>query len=164
MTLPNNYKKYIEEHRANVLKAYNWLVENAIIEPNFEWEAIIYQHDMSKFSKYEFKAYEDYFYGKYRSSEVTAAFEEAWLHHIHSNPHHWNYWILVDDEIKPLKMPEKYAVEMLCDWFAFSFKKGNLTEILSWYEYNKNKMILHSETREFIENLLNKIKEVLIEI
>lgn len=61
-------------------------------------------------------------------------------------------------------MPEKYAVEMLCDWFAFSFKKGNLTEILSWYEYNKNKMILHSETREFIENLLNKIKEVLTEI
>lgn len=163
------YKEYIEEHRKNVRKAYNWLVNHNIISANSELEENIYRHDMSKYAIAEFDGYKDYFF---RDSDtdmdlyiVKRNFEYAWLHHIHSNPHHWNYWLLVDDkEFKPLKMPENYVLEMICDWFAFSFKKNRLEEVLNWYNANKTNMILHDTTRVYVEFILNKIEEELKKI
>ena len=160
------YKEYIEEHRKNVRKAYDWLVDHKIISTNLELEENIYKHDLSKYSMAEFAGYKDYFYPdkdvKIDSFIAKKNFDYAWLHHIHFNPHHWNYWLLIDDkEFKPLKMPEIYVLEMICDWFAFSFKKNRLEEVLNWYNVNKTNMILHDMTREYVEFILNKIKEEL---
>ena len=58
-------------------------------------------------------------------------------------------------------MPEEYALEMVCDWWAFSHKSGNLKEIFDWYKSHKKNMILHEKTRKFVEDLLDKIKEIL---
>lgn len=49
---------------------------------------------------------------------VDYDFNIAWLHHIHNNPHHWNHWIIQNDTdgVEVIRMPEKYAKEMVADW------------------------------------------------
>jgi hypothetical protein len=54
--------------------------------------------DLSKFDDAEYEAYDKYFHGPSKTAEVKAAFDVAWLHHIHMNPHHWQHWVLVNDD------------------------------------------------------------------
>lgn len=154
------YTQYIVEHKANVEKAYRWIVDHNIFE-NCEIPVNIIEHDLSKYGADEYKAYDDYFYGK-RNKEVEREFNYAWLHHIHNNPHHWQYWVLKHDDEpeEALEMPLEYAVEMICDWWSFSFKTGNLYEIFDWYKKHKG-MVLHEKTRKFVEDTLDKIKKAL---
>ena len=58
-------------------------------------------------------------------------------------------------------MPYNYIIEMICDWWAFSWKSGNLYEIFDWYDKHKEYMILHNSTRKSVEYILNRIKEKL---
>ena len=64
--------------------------------------------------------------------EVEDRFDAAWLHHQHNNPHHWQHWLLREDDggTKALEMDHLYVVEMVCDHWAFSWVKGDLYEIL----------------------------------
>ena len=160
------YDNYLEQHRGNVAKGWEWLKEN-IPEVGVyidECDQLIsYYHDASKNDVVEYRAYDDYFYGKNRSFTVVQNFNYAWLHHIHNNPHHWQHWILVhDDPDEPetiLEMPRKYAIEMICDWWAFSWAKDNLHEIFKWYNEHKDYIKLHPRTRAFVEDLLDRIGE-----
>ena len=156
------YTQYIVEHKANVEKAYRWLVDHNIFE-DCEFPVNIIEHDLSKYGVEEYKAYDDYFYGK-KTEAVKREFDYAWLHHIHNNPHHWQYWVLVNDEdgTYALEMPLNYVIEMICDWWSFSFKTGNLYEIFDWYKKH-DKMVLHEKTKKFVEDTLDKIKKVLDE-
>ena len=56
-------------------------------------------------------------------------------------PHHWQYWVLINDNPEEgevlIEMPYNYILEMICDWWAFSWAKGNLNEIFPWYEERK---------------------------
>ena len=153
------YTEYIIDHCANVRKAYEWLVSHKIIADKFMHR--IHTHDLSKYSDDEYGAYDKYFYGKEKTKEVKEAFNFAWLHHIHANPHHWQHWVLIndDDGTNALEMPEEYVVEMLCDHLAFSFRENKLDEIFDWYKSHKNIMILHKKSRELYESLLNKYKD-----
>ena len=47
--------------------------------------------------KEEYFAYATYFYGK-KTSQVEKNFDYAWLHHQKENPHHWQYWLLHNDD------------------------------------------------------------------
>lgn len=154
------YTDYIITHRSNVKKAYNWLRENKIITKNLD--AQITMHDISKYSDEEYLAYDEYFYGKEKTEKVESDFNYAWLHHIHKNPHHWQYWVLKHDDEpeEALEMPENYVYEMICDWWSFSFKINKLDEIFSWYEKHKG-MVLHKNTRKLVEDILEKIKKAL---
>lgn len=156
------YNKYIQSHWDNVIKAYEWLVGHDLVYGVGKGIAMnILTHDASKYGPAEFKPYEDYFYGE-RTPEVEEKFNRAWLHHIHNNPHHWEHWCIVQaNGCQALEMPREYAYEMVCDWWAFSHKKGNLWEIFDWYEKNKREMLLHPNTREFVEDLLGKIRKIL---
>ncbi len=155
------YTDYIITHRSNVKKAYNWLRENKIITKNLDVQ--ITMHDISKYSEEEYSAYDEYFYGKEKTEKVESDFNYAWLHHIHANPHHWQYWVLKHDDEpeEALEMPENYVYEMICDWWSFSFKINKLDEIFSWYENHKD-MVLHKNTRKLVEDILEKIKRALI--
>ena len=184
--LDSEYAEYLEQHISNVQKGYKWLSENLpdlLSEDNYieetayygELSEIIAQHDKSKFNKipdvenyYELKcewdAYDDYFYGT-RTPEVEEAFDRAWLSHIHSNPHHWQHWLLQNDDpkigLRILDMPYVFIIEMICDWWAFSWKSGNLYEIFSWYDKNKVGILVSDKTRKSIEKILDAIREVL---
>ena len=154
------YNTYIIEHVDNVKKAYFWLKDHNIIKEDILDQLNL--HDASKYTDEEYKAYDDYFYGT-KTKADKEAINYAWLHHIHHNPHHWQYWVLVndDDGTLGLEMPENYVYEMVCDHWAFSHKSGNLYEIFDWYKSHKKNMILHENTRKLYENILDKIKEEL---
>lgn len=163
--MSSQYDNYLTEHKENVAKGFRWLQENIpeVIEDGFEWQ-ICFNHDASKTDPEEYDAY---FYGNNRSYAVMQNFNKAWLRHIHNNPHHWQHWILINDEPKEgmvvIDMPYIYVVEMICDWWAFSWKKGDLNEIFGWYEDRKDYMKLSANTRKSVEYILGKMKDKLEE-
>ena len=57
-------------------------------------------------------------------------------------------------------MPDEYIIEMICDWLSFSLAKDNLYELFDWYNQHKNYMKLSDKTRDKVEYILDKIKEV----
>lgn len=167
--IENKYFNYIEGHIVNVQKGFNLLLEKC---PNLfkglsddfmkKLRIQIVNHDLSKYQEEEFDAYCNYFYGGEKTDIVKNEFDIAWLHHQHNNPHHHQYWLLKQDdgEFKALDMPYNYIIEMVCDWWAFSIKKGDLQEIQNWYADNKNKMILSAGTRVTVEAMLSEIKKL----
>lgn len=163
-----NYDIYLHQHKSNVAKGFYWLKKN-LPELNIdEYEhQICFQHDFSKNDQDEYDAYDKYFYGGNRSYGVVQNFERAWLAHVHKNPHHWQHWILIHDEpdedMTIIEMPYNYIIEMICDWWAFSWNKDNLDEIFEWYDKHKEYMKLHTNTRKSVEDILAKIKAVLEE-
>ena len=171
--MSEKYNEYIIEHRQNVAKAFNWLVENlpelftdSKFESDCEW-LCCFEHDQSKFDDEEYEAYDAYFYGGNKSYQVVQDFNKAWLHHIHNNPHHWQHWVLINDEpgegMKILDMPDVYIIEMICDWWAFSWKAGKLGEIFEWYNTHKDYMKLSDYTRKKVMDILEKIHAKLAE-
>ena len=169
------YDDYLNNHKANVTQGFNWLLDNlpSVLTPdknNDIRHLCEFAHDSSKTSPEEYDAYAEYFYGNNRSYAVLKAFDEAWLHHIHHNPHHWQHWVLMEDDPKTgttggraLEMPYHYVVEMICDWWSFSWKEENLGGIFDWYDEHKATMLLHPKTRKTVEDILAKIKAKLIE-
>lgn len=56
-------------------------------------------------------------------------------------------------------MPQEYIIEMICDWWSFSWYTGDLYEIFDWYEKHKDYILVSDETNQYIRYLLNAIKE-----
>ena len=162
------YDLYLEQHRGNVAKGFKWIQENLpdLLIPingvSYEHQ-ICYCHDLSKDNEEEYNAYDAYFYGGNRSYQVVKDFNYAWLHHIHNNPHHWQYWVLIndDDGTIGLDIPYNYIIEMILDWWSFSWKTGNLYEIFNWYNEHKKTMILNETTKTIVESILNDMREIL---
>lgn len=163
--MSKEYDLYLEEHKNNVAKGYHWIKENLpeLVDGKIDddWQ-FTFNHDVSKNDREEYVAYDAYFYGGNRSYEVVQNFRYAWLRHMHKNPHHWQYWVLLNDEPEEgeiiLDMPYRYILEMVCDWWAFSWKSGRLEEIFSWYDKHKDYMKLSPATRKTVEDILSKIK------
>ena len=165
------YDEYLENHKSNVKKAFTWMAKNLpeildVVHDDLEWQ-ICFGHDASKYKKDEYEAYDAYFYGGNRSYQVMYNFRKAFNIHIHRNPHHWQHWVLLHDDDKNetiLDMPDNYIIEMICDWWSFSWTKGDLNEIFTWYEEHKNYIKLSESTRHNVEFILNKMKEKLKEV
>lgn len=171
--MSKEYDLYLEQHRADVRKGYEWLRENlpevvSVFPKGCNAERqICFEHDKSKNDLEEYEAYDAYFYGGNRSYVVVENFRYAWLRHIHANPHHWQYWVLHNDEpdegVKVMDMPYNYIIEMICDWWSFSWKTGNLYEIFNWYEEHKSHIMLSDWTRIKVEEILTDIRVCLDE-
>jgi hypothetical protein len=163
-----DYNNYLNEHVRNVRRGFHWLLDNlpevfdglqlSQISPGME------AHDLSKWDDEEYVPYDNYFYGN-RTKQVKDEFDIAWLHHQHNNPHHWQYWLLMEDsgKVKALEMPKEYILEMICDWWSFSWKSDNLFEIFDWYKKNGPKMTLHPTTKKTVEEILDKLEAKLEE-
>lgn len=162
------YDLYLQQHRANVYKGFEWIRENLpellVNEDGAGWQTE-FAHDASKNEKDEYEAYDAYFYGGNRSYKVMENYRRAWLLHLHRNPHHWQHWVLINDDPKEgeiaLDMPYNYILEMICDWWAFSWQKGNLNEIFNWYDEHKTYIKMSQKTQKSVDNILGKMKEKL---
>lgn len=165
------YDGYLIKHKQNVRQGFLWLKENLpeLIPDNLyaTIEHLLNKHDATKTTMEEYEAYDEYFYGKNRSFQVINDFNKAWLHHIHYNPHHWQHWVLLEDDPDGgnvcIEMPYEYVIDMICDWWSFSWSTGNLYEIFNWYEDHKKTMQLHKNTRKLVEDILSQIKNKLDE-
>lgn len=179
----DEYENYLVEHIGNVKRGYEWIktnLPNIVSQDNYveetayygELDEIIAQHDRSKYNRTpdvetyyelccEYDAYARYFYGPEKTEEVKEAFDRAWLAHIHANPHHWQHWMLQNDEegLKLIDMPYVFIIEMICDWWAFSWKSGNLSEIFDWYNKHKDGIIVSDKTRTTLESILQQLEE-----
>lgn len=166
--MSEKYDEYLQLHKANVYKAFCWLKDNLPEIFNYDLNFIskcdyqcMYEHDKSKTELDEYKAYDRYFYGGNKSYEVVQNFNIAWLKHIHRNEHHWQHWVLINDNPNEgeiiLDMPDIYIIEMICDWWAFSFSKDDLNEIFNWYDQKREYIKLSDYTRMKVEDILNKI-------
>lgn len=73
-------------------------------------------HDMSKFSITELKQAK-YYTGvcsPINLEKQDKGYSMAWLHHIHHNKHHWEFWCdPKDGKVAPIE--DKYIKEMVCD-------------------------------------------------
>lgn len=165
------YDLYLTMHKQNVQQGFSWLKDNLPeIIPDNLYNTIqhhINNHDITKTTFEEYEAYDEYFYGKNRSFRIINDFNKAWLHHIHNNPHHWQHWVLLEDDPDGgnvcIEIPEEYVIEMICDWWSFSWSTGNLYEIFNWYDEHKSIMQLNKKTRKLVEDILDKIKKKLDE-
>lgn len=133
----------------------------------FFWRGLI--HDMSKFSPEEFFESVRYWTGV-RSPIVVAkeyaGISYAWLHHKGRNKHHYEYWIdKLDQGGIPYKIPYKYVIEMVCDWFAAARSYGNVdAEEVYAKEYDwwcaKNKTVkIRKSTKDMIDKILWNFRE-----
>ena len=169
--MSKEYDDYLKSHIDAVRNTVDWMVENNVGDVrNLRGGLVAARlvsnaraHDESKFLIEEYEPYDAYFYGE-RDEE---AFDRAWLHHIHHNPHHWQHWLLFEDENdgrpKPLEMPKVYVLEMIADWWSFSWRSGNLREVFGWYDEHKSRIVLHPSTQEYVESVLGEIGEKLDE-
>jgi hypothetical protein len=143
------YLKYLLRHK--------WYVGKECFKRGLYWQGII--HDWSKFLPSEFIQYNKYLK---RPKETNSFLKSVALHH-KRNPHHWQYWVLHSDrgEMKCFEIPEKYMLEMICDWIGAGIAKGHpspcfdpLHETRTWYAINRQNIRLHRSTRKKIEKLL----------
>lgn len=119
----------------------------------------LYYHDISKWSEPEFSQYVDWFYGNQSDPQ---AYDRAWLHHIHNNPHHWQYWIM-PEQFNPdgesdngcLEMPENYILEMVADWMGANMAYQGTWDMTSWLKDNFSKLKLHAKSKACLVKLLH---------
>lgn len=159
------YLQYLDEHIGHVNQSFNEIVLPMLTEHmgdfGLDFADILYlrnsikKHDASKYGPEEFPAYCDKWYpeGDHRFDEDY--FKTAWCHHQHTNPHHWQHWILRSDngDAESIDMPFEYVVEMLCDWSSFRYRNPESTAN-NWYHENKDRMELSPNTAETVEAVL----------
>lgn len=128
------------------------------------WRLVI--HDWSKFLPSEWFPYVEMFHGlgqtidrvyeREKYAPIKNAFDRAWLHHQHANPHHWQHWVLREDSgaTKLLQMPEHFIREMVADWMGAGRAITGRWETAEWYAKNREKILMTEPTRVLVEALL----------
>ena len=141
------YLKYIIKHK--------WFVLIECINYGIVWRGVI--HDLSKLLPDEFIPYAKHFYGTDdEKKSVEDKFDKAWLLHQKRNKHHWQHWILREDDggTKIIYMPTKYYTEMVCDWVGAGRAIHGKKDIKEWYDSNKEQILVTDETRTAIEKFI----------
>jgi hypothetical protein len=158
------YLKYVLRHK------YFVLIE--CLKYGLIWQGII--HDWTKFCPSEWQPYVEYFYGDKNKKD----FDIAWNHHQKRHPHHWQYWLLREDNPRAdftmwwfglqtkkeavlyhffniLPMPDRYRKEMIADWRGTVIAQGKTRESTGkWYLKNKENIFLHPDTEKWVEEEL----------
>jgi len=125
-------------------------------------------HDLSKYSPVEFLVGAKYYQGDKSPNNAereATGVSLAWLHHKGRNKHHFEYWIDYGLEsghqMRGMKMPVNYVVEMYCDRVAAckNYQKEAYTDssALEYYNKGKGKYLMHEETAALLEDMLNHL-------
>ena len=180
----DSYNEYLKIHITNVNRAYQWMNDTGILSDIFDDDAIIKAselvkvHDASKYDEPEYEAYRQYFnpmpneivsfndaYKNREGKGDRAKFNIGWLHHEHNNPHHWEYWVQLDEDhpgqVISTEMLDEYIIEMLCDWLSFSITKNDPNDIYTWYDSHKDSILIHDNVRNKVELVLNKLRPLI---
>jgi hypothetical protein len=152
------YASYVLRHK--------WFVLVGCFKMGLYWRGLT--HDISKMFPSEWFPYANFFYGVkskpvrdktgyYKPTDTgDKEFDFAWLLHQKRNDHHWQWWVLPEDDggEKVLPMSHEATLEMVCDWRGAGMAQGHGIDSIPWYTKNKDKMRLHPRTRAHVELLI----------
>lgn len=164
----NPYYEYLKNHINNVRKTWEIQLKPHIPEIyHNKISDLCISHDSSKYRDDEYLPYLRHFYPDYAGAnnltedELNNDYNNAWNHHQKTNPHHWQYWVLIKDsgKIETLDMPLEYVIEMLCDWQSMGYVYGDTA--YEWYNSNKDKMIMSDNTRKIVEKYIVYLKNLI---
>ena len=125
-------------------------------------------HDFSKLSPcelYENVKYYDGTKSPVRIAKEKNGYSKAWLHHRGRNSHHYEYWCdNLDQGGRPICMPYKDTVEMLCDYFAagktYNGKDFSYQQEYEWWLKEREKItVMHIVPKTFLGLTFAKIAE-----
>lgn len=146
------YGRYVLRHKWFVLRAC-WMVGASL--------RLGLLHDLSKLLPSEWMPYAECFYKADGSKQhvESEAFTRAWCRHQKRNLHHWQAWLVTMDNgtTIALRMPHKYMLEMVADWIGAGLAIAGTMEVRQWYARNRDKMLLHPETRKEVEAVLRTL-------
>jgi hypothetical protein len=153
---------YLHQLRAILLHRYYFFRAGSFLGLPL-W--LLLAHDLSKFVPVEFVNYSRWKYG----AQDKAGWARGWLHHLHVNKHHPEYWVVswsgdpdfysgigerVADCINVLPMPEMYVKEMIADWMATSKERTGSYDIAGWVNENGPKRFFHDDTVTEIHRIM----------
>lgn len=151
--------KIIHNHRKYVRKS--------CFKAGLYWQGLT--HDLSKYSITEMLICK-YYSGKrspHQNAREALGYSPSWIHHYHTNKHHFQYWWDEDEEGKiiPMKMPYHYVIESVMDMLGASkaYNKENWKpELLMQYWYDKclGKRIMHQDSTILVQALIHKLVEL----
>lgn len=126
-------------------------------------------HDLSKFTPTEFIPSVKYFTGTRSPNEGERAaygYSKAWLHHKGRNKHHFEYWFdynMSKHRVEPVRMPERFVVEMFCDRVAASktYRGKEYSEDYPLFYFLKGKAnrVIDRRTSDELEALLTMLRD-----
>ena len=157
----------IWNHFSTITRHRN-LVRKHCFQIGLYWQGLT--HDLSKYSPEEFWTGVRYYQGNRSPNAAereTVGYSRAWLHHMGRNKHHYEYWIDIsshkEEGLVGNKMPLRYVAEMVCDRIAacevYKGKAYTSAAPLEYYEYTKNYITIHPQTRALLEKLLHMLKD-----
>lgn len=157
----------------NTINHFRTITRHKMIVMKYCFKVGLYKqgllHDLSKYSWVEFSAGIKYYQGNKSPNGIQREREglsKAWLHHKGRNKHHNEYWIDYNTSggekiLCGMKMPKKYVVEMFIDRMAAckNYEKEKYTDSspLAYYIKGKHYCIIHEDTKNLLELLLNKL-------
>lgn len=153
-------------HLKNIL-VHKWWVFYYAYKFGIPWRG--FMHDWSKFHPIEFWESVKYYQGDKSPIPVCKAengVSLAWQHHKGHNPHHYEYWTDNFDGGKvPTyhKIPYKYLMEMMADWFAagrtYKGRTFKVQDEVDWWEWKKStNPAIHPAAIEWIDQFMKDIK------
>lgn len=123
-------------------------------------------HDLSKYSLTELKICK-YYTGKGSPHQVAReelGYSPSWIHHYHTNKHHFQHFWDEDEEGKiiPMKMPYKYLIESFCDMLgaskAYNPENWQPQMLLDYWEQKcVNKRIMHVRSVQYLEHFIRTL-------
>ena len=151
----NQYWKHFK-----VIIKHKWYVAIECFKAGLYWQGLV--HDLSKFTPTEFFISAKYFTGKSSpidKERIEKGYSIVWLNHKAKNKHHFHYWVDIDrDKCVPVDMPDKYILEMACDFIGAGKAYNNVTndrrDPLKYYKEKINKELMTEITKKKFENVL----------
>lgn len=134
----------------------------------------VVHHDEDKYNPFVMGNYAPYYVKAYGGKDLSdrfeydAGYQKQWqemtaIDHVKQNEHHPEHWdpnYQYGKNTPPFNaeaMPDVSLQEMLCDWMAVAYEKGNTA--LEWFEkQNKTYLIFSDRQQTLIRNLLKNEK------
>lgn len=150
-------------HLGKVIKHKN-MVFRMCLKCGLFWRGLV--HDMSKFAPTElFESVKYYTDGK--GSPISECRSKighsyAWIHHIHKNKHHAEYWLDIYNDHQ-CNMPYKYAVESICDKISaskcYNGKNYKPHMVLDYWLNNEINLPMNENMKTFYTKVLTDLAE-----
>ena len=147
-----------------IVRTHRKYVRKACFKIGLFWQGLT--HDLSKYSITEMKICK-YYTGKKSPHQVAReelGYSPSWIHHYHTNKHHFQYWWDEDEEGKiiPMKMPYRYIMESFCDMLgastAYNPDRWAPEMLLNYWENKcRGKRIQHKDSEAFLDYLIMQL-------